>query len=444
MTDSHPDADLMPASAPALPSGTEVAFQPVPVRRRGDGWTPAVQHRFVEALAATGSVGRAAAQVGMSRQGAYLLRNRPGGEGFASAWDSALARAASMLSDTLFERALHGSEVPVFYQGEQVGTRIVHYEKLAIHMLCLLRSSPLALRHRHIRDASDRLPRLLRAVEAGVSLTHDDIDAEERQAEIDENESFYAELEAEEAEEAARLARERRGDAEENDPEDEDWEDDGDDDADDGDDDDHEDVDDAAVADDDAAAAADDDHRDDPEDHDTDAAAARDRDEAEPGQGDDHDGVPHGTPDRAALPNGASAPPHRAPAGALHRAPAGETLIRRRCAPAAPGHGGAAADDPVEALRTDIAALLASASAREAAIARRHARLPPALRADRAAAPWPAPAAAAVPGPTAAAIAVARPERVDTHPVQPGTGPARAAAAALHAAPLPPPRIRPV
>ena len=54
------------------------AFAPVPRKcARHDGWTPARQRAFIEALADTGSVSRAAAQVNMSTEGAYYLRASP-------------------------------------------------------------------------------------------------------------------------------------------------------------------------------------------------------------------------------------------------------------------------------------------------------------------------------------------------------------------------------
>jgi hypothetical protein len=65
-------------------------FDPVPLKARHDGWTPELQLRFIVALARGARPGEAAAIVGMSRQGAYELRRRPGGESFAAAWDAAL------------------------------------------------------------------------------------------------------------------------------------------------------------------------------------------------------------------------------------------------------------------------------------------------------------------------------------------------------------------
>jgi hypothetical protein len=63
---------------------------PAAVRR--DGWTAARQLAFLETLARTRSVSRAAARAGMSRESAYRLRARPAGALFAAAWDRTLAR----------------------------------------------------------------------------------------------------------------------------------------------------------------------------------------------------------------------------------------------------------------------------------------------------------------------------------------------------------------
>jgi hypothetical protein len=53
-------------------------FLPVPRRhQRHDGWTPDRQRAFIEALADTGSVSRAAAMVNMASVGAYQLRRHP-------------------------------------------------------------------------------------------------------------------------------------------------------------------------------------------------------------------------------------------------------------------------------------------------------------------------------------------------------------------------------
>ncbi|HEX8623406.1 MAG TPA: hypothetical protein VF718_15670 [Allosphingosinicella sp.] len=69
-----------------------IAFTPVPLRRRADGWSPELQLRFIVALWRGLTPGEAAASVGKNRQNAYALRNRPGAESFAAAWDEAVAR----------------------------------------------------------------------------------------------------------------------------------------------------------------------------------------------------------------------------------------------------------------------------------------------------------------------------------------------------------------
>src|SRR3954470_1999457 len=60
-------------------------------RARSDGWTAERQLRFLDALASTRSVAKAAAFAGMSREGAYRLRNRSHGTLFALLWDRILS-----------------------------------------------------------------------------------------------------------------------------------------------------------------------------------------------------------------------------------------------------------------------------------------------------------------------------------------------------------------
>lgn len=53
----------------------------------GRRWTGERQLVFLDTLACTRSVTRAAARAGMSRESAYRLRRRPAGALFAAAWD---------------------------------------------------------------------------------------------------------------------------------------------------------------------------------------------------------------------------------------------------------------------------------------------------------------------------------------------------------------------
>ena len=100
-------------------------FAPVPVRARRDGWTPVLQRRFILNLARGMPAADAARSVGRSRQTAYALRDKPGAEEFAAAWDAAVAfadrarRAPRPLPfmDTGIETIL----VPRYYRGRLVG-----------------------------------------------------------------------------------------------------------------------------------------------------------------------------------------------------------------------------------------------------------------------------------------------------------------------------------
>jgi hypothetical protein len=67
-------------------------FEPV-VRRcvRHDGWLAERQREFIIALSVLGHAEQAAHAAGGTMSGAYKLRSAAGGEGFAAAWDSALA-----------------------------------------------------------------------------------------------------------------------------------------------------------------------------------------------------------------------------------------------------------------------------------------------------------------------------------------------------------------
>ncbi|WP_447726266.1 hypothetical protein [Sphingomonas koreensis] len=111
-------------------------FTPVPRRHnRHDGWTPERQRAFIEALADTGSVTRAAAQVNIAQTNCYSLRRAPGAEGFRAAWDAALDYGVLRLKDIAFERAIEGQLVPVFVAGKLMGFRRKRND--ALLMFCL-------------------------------------------------------------------------------------------------------------------------------------------------------------------------------------------------------------------------------------------------------------------------------------------------------------------
>lgn len=99
-----------PSPTPAmLLADSCLAFAPVPQQRhRADGWTPDTQARFIRALEAMGSVGKAARAVGMGRASAYRLRDRPGSASFAASWDRAISMGRTYQYSIAIDRAING------------------------------------------------------------------------------------------------------------------------------------------------------------------------------------------------------------------------------------------------------------------------------------------------------------------------------------------------
>lgn len=134
MTHTAPQPAQPPRKPPRKPPRRVPAFAPVRSRARKDGWEALRQAEFVGALAETGSVSAAARRVGMARESAYRLRGREGAEGFAAAWDAALACARGLAQPMVpkwkcttaevRQRALVGLVRPVMHAGRCVG--VVH------------------------------------------------------------------------------------------------------------------------------------------------------------------------------------------------------------------------------------------------------------------------------------------------------------------------------
>lgn len=103
-------------------SAEEFDWVPVHRRRRRDGWTVEKQRRFIQTLADTCSVEIAAREVRMSVTSCYRLRRSPEGASFAQAWHAAIQQAALQLEDIAFDRAINGSDEPVFdKEGRRIG-----------------------------------------------------------------------------------------------------------------------------------------------------------------------------------------------------------------------------------------------------------------------------------------------------------------------------------
>lgn len=145
MTDSHgpaPQAET-PAetaagvrAAPAPPPPPPLlAFAPVPVRPRCDGWTPQKQRDYVEMLADTGVSKQAAAHVGMSEQSVSRLRRRADARAFDLACEAAMRLAAPRIRSVAWERAVEGTVKQHFYHGELKGEERVYDNRLLLALL---------------------------------------------------------------------------------------------------------------------------------------------------------------------------------------------------------------------------------------------------------------------------------------------------------------------
>lgn len=123
-----------PPPPPPPPPGA-LAFTPVPVRPRRDGWSAEKQRRFIRVLAETGLVVHAARMVGMSERSVHRLALREDAEQFSRAWDAALRVAARRGASKLYEYALDGMTETVWRDGEIVYQRRRPSEKALFFLL---------------------------------------------------------------------------------------------------------------------------------------------------------------------------------------------------------------------------------------------------------------------------------------------------------------------
>ena len=91
MTDS-PES-IAPPEAPDDPEIAAIlGFDPVPRKfKRANGWTPALQRRFIAWLARTGSPAKACEALGKDRFGIEKVYKSEGADSFRAAWDAAIA-----------------------------------------------------------------------------------------------------------------------------------------------------------------------------------------------------------------------------------------------------------------------------------------------------------------------------------------------------------------
>ncbi|MDT9600266.1 hypothetical protein [Sphingosinicella rhizophila] len=118
----------------ASPAPT-LAFDPVALEYRHDGWTPERQRAFIEELADCGIVREAAARVGMTEQSASRLRRRDEAASFRIAWDAAIRMGGERLRSVAFDRAVNGTLRRHYYHGAVVDEERVYDNRLLIYLL---------------------------------------------------------------------------------------------------------------------------------------------------------------------------------------------------------------------------------------------------------------------------------------------------------------------
>ncbi len=169
-------------STPLDPSASPAPADLADPAIRHDGWSLEKQVAFLRALSATHSVTEAAKSAGMTRQSAYRLRSRLKGQPFDLAWEVAFHHSYDVLAHAALERALNGVEVPVYFQGEQIGSYRRYDERLTVALLGkrTLGGNPLYGRlgpsaERHARDFEALLANVERGarVETGALTPQD-------------------------------------------------------------------------------------------------------------------------------------------------------------------------------------------------------------------------------------------------------------------------------
>ncbi|GGE93993.1 hypothetical protein [Sphingomonas prati] len=127
-----------PVPVPVPQPGHAAPDAQTPLPARHDGWTPARQRRFLEAIADGATVEDAARAVGLTATAAYSFRRRAPGAAFALGWAAANLHARERLADTLVTRALEGQVETITRPDGSVIERHRYDNRLGLMMLARL------------------------------------------------------------------------------------------------------------------------------------------------------------------------------------------------------------------------------------------------------------------------------------------------------------------
>jgi len=134
-TACEPEAATDERASPAQPTPDGRDFEPIPLRYRHDGLTPAKQREYVEALADCGIAREAAARIGVSEQAVGRARRRDDARSFDLACEAAVRIAARRIRSIAFERAIEGTIRRHYYHGELKSEERVYDNRLLTYLL---------------------------------------------------------------------------------------------------------------------------------------------------------------------------------------------------------------------------------------------------------------------------------------------------------------------
>ncbi len=126
------------AKAPPARAGRAPARKRKPKIKR-ESWTVQKKETFLATLAATCNVSASVRSITMSESSVYRLR-RTSPE-FRAEWKAALREGYARLELAMLERAINGTEKPVFHLGKEVGRVREYPDRTAMTLLSAHRGS---------------------------------------------------------------------------------------------------------------------------------------------------------------------------------------------------------------------------------------------------------------------------------------------------------------
>ncbi|HEX8226103.1 MAG TPA: hypothetical protein VF605_20035 [Allosphingosinicella sp.] len=161
------DDSASPSNLQRREPADRLAFEPVPLRYREDGFTPEKQRAYVEALADCGIAREAAARVGLTEQAINRARRRSDARSFDDACEAAHLFGARRIRSTVWERAIEGTVKGRYYHGELIAEERVHDNRLLTYLYGKVEHL-LARDEKKSRDICDNWEAHMEALDQGL------------------------------------------------------------------------------------------------------------------------------------------------------------------------------------------------------------------------------------------------------------------------------------